>query len=384
MLKCYLMKILQIIYESTDSPFGFGGAGIRAYEIYRRLMNRHEVTLLCMKYPGARDGYHEGLRHVFVGIQSAHLTASVFAYTLKAMLYVIRHGGDFDVIVENFLPSTPFFARYLTSTPVILQVQGIMEKHAILKFNPLYSVPMYGVEQFYPGLYDRLIFVSEVTMAKVTSRMNKKHPNCIVIPNGTDLELLNTAEDNRSDKEAGDNDYILFFSRIDTYTKGLDLLMRAFEEISPRYPTLRLILAGHETDPVARLCKDLSPSVRQKVTYAGFVGGDEKRRLLSGARLFVLPSRHESSPISIIEAAACGKAIVVSDIGELAFVQRHRMGLSFRSGDHKALSAVVSRLLDDTSLRLSLGAAARDYAQTLLWDNIAITFEDYLASVITP
>lgn len=31
------MKILQIIYESFGSPFGFGGAGVRAYEIYRRL-----------------------------------------------------------------------------------------------------------------------------------------------------------------------------------------------------------------------------------------------------------------------------------------------------------------------------------------------------------
>ena len=31
------MKILQIIYESFGSPFGFGGAGVRAYEIYKRL-----------------------------------------------------------------------------------------------------------------------------------------------------------------------------------------------------------------------------------------------------------------------------------------------------------------------------------------------------------
>ncbi|KJU86876.1 glycosyltransferase [Candidatus Magnetobacterium bavaricum] len=344
-------------------------------------MTRHDITLLCMKYPGVRDGYQDGLRHVFVGIQSKSLTASVFMYTVEAGLYVRKHGGDFDVIVENFLPSTPFFARYLTRTPVILQVQGIMERHAILKFNPLYSVPMYGVEQFYPGLYDRFIFVSGVTMRKVTSRMNKKRPNCIVIPNGTDTRLLNAAACS-GNNTAEDNDYILFFSRIDTYTKGLDLLVKAFEEISPLYPTLKLVLAGHETDPVARLCKDVTPSVRRKVTYAGFVGGDDKARLLSGARIFVLPSRHESSPISIIEAAACGKAIVVSDIEELAFVERHHMGLSFRRGNHKALSAVLMRLLDDTPLCLSLGEAAREYAKTLLWDNIAHTYEDYLTSVI--
>ncbi|MBF0592738.1 MAG: glycosyltransferase family 4 protein [Nitrospirae bacterium] len=375
------MKILQIIYESIDSPFGFGGAGIRAYEIYRRLMNRHDITLLCMKYPDARDGCQQGLQHTFVGIQGKSLTASVLMYTVKAGLYVRRYGGDFDVIVENFLPSTPFFARYLTHTPVILQVQGIMQRHAILKFNPLYSIPMYSVEQFYPALYDRLIFVSDVTMRKVTSRMNKRRPNCIVIPNGINEELLNASSDtSRSDKD--DNDYILFFSRIDTYTKGLDLLIKAFSEISPRYPKLRLVMAGYQTDPVARLCRDVTPSVRDKVTYAGFVRGDDKTRLLLGASVFVLPSRHESAPISIIEAAACGKAIVVSDIEELAFVERHHMGVSFSSGNHKALSAALIRLLDDQPLRMALGESARRYARTLLWDNIAQSFEDYLLSVI--
>jgi hypothetical protein len=38
------MKILQLIYESFNSPFGFGGAGGRAYEIYKRLTERHDIT----------------------------------------------------------------------------------------------------------------------------------------------------------------------------------------------------------------------------------------------------------------------------------------------------------------------------------------------------
>jgi hypothetical protein len=61
------LKILQIIYESYGNLFGVGGAGVRAYEVYKRLQDRHEITLLCMKYPGAKDGEIEGLRHVFVG-----------------------------------------------------------------------------------------------------------------------------------------------------------------------------------------------------------------------------------------------------------------------------------------------------------------------------
>ena len=68
------MKILQIIYESFGNPFGFGGAGVRAYEIYKRIKDRHDVTLLCMRYPGARDGEIQGLKHVFVGVETKNLT----------------------------------------------------------------------------------------------------------------------------------------------------------------------------------------------------------------------------------------------------------------------------------------------------------------------
>ena len=100
------MKILQLIYESTGSPFGFGGAGFRAYKIYQRLNDNNDVTLLCMKYPGAHDGEIEGLRHIFLGAESRNLTRSVFSFTLKAANFVRKHGNEFDIIVENF-----FFSR---------------------------------------------------------------------------------------------------------------------------------------------------------------------------------------------------------------------------------------------------------------------------------
>ena len=58
------MKILQLIYESFGSPFGFGGAGVRAYEIYKRLKARHDITFLCMKYPEAIDGEKRLKTHI--------------------------------------------------------------------------------------------------------------------------------------------------------------------------------------------------------------------------------------------------------------------------------------------------------------------------------
>ncbi|MGC2063320.1 MAG: glycosyltransferase family 4 protein [Thermodesulfovibrionales bacterium] len=364
------MKILQIIYESPGSPFGFGGAGVRASEIYRRLTCRHEVTLLCMKYPGASDGEIQGLRHIFVGAGSPDLAKSVLSYTMKAAAFVRRHGDDFDVIVENFLPSTPFCSGFFTRTPVVLQVQGIMEQQALSKFPLYYGLPMYLVERFYPSWYHRFIFVSPVTKDKVMRRVMGRVDYCAVIPNGVNAGLLEATP--------LDGDYILFFSRIDSHTKGLDLLISAFTALADRYPGIRLVLAGYEFDRFSSVVLKVPPHVRKLVSYAGFVAGDEKTALLSGARVVVLPSRHESQPVSLLEAAACAKPVVVSDIPELAFVGENQFGLSFPAGSDTGLREKLARVLDDEILRRQLGAAGRVYARQFLWDGLAQQFENAL------
>jgi glycosyltransferase involved in cell wall biosynthesis len=369
------MKILQIIYEAPGSPFGFGGAGFRAHEIYRRLRDRHDITLLCLKYEGARDGKINGLRHIFLGTESPSLSKSVLAYTIRSAAFVRRYGKTFDVIVENFLPSTPFFSRFLTETPVVLQVQGIMEGHSRKKFNPLYSLPMSFVEWFYPKLHSAFIFVSEVTKKKVLSDARAGGIFSPVIPNGINSELLRTLP--------GDENYILFFSRIDRYTKGLDLLIQAFTKIHGSSEQVKLILAGYEFDRFEDLVSGLPPAVKERIGYAGFVSGEEKVRLLSGARFAVLPSRHESSPISVLEAAACGKAVIVSDIAELRFVEENGFGMCFRSGSVDDLAEKMQGLLHEESSRERMGLKGREYAGEFLWDAIALRFEEALREVVT-
>lgn len=364
------MKVLQLIYESPGSPFGYGGAGVRAYEIYKRLKDRHEVTLLCMKYPGAKDGEIEGVRHLFAGTESTNLAKSVLSYTLKAANYVRKNGRGFDIIVENFLPSTPFFSTLLTRTPVILQVQGIMETHSFRKFPLFYSIPMHITERFYPRLYERFIFVSPVTKEKVTAGLGRKGIQCHLIPNGINEDLLRVTPE-----EGG---YLLFFSRIDIYTKGLDILIRAFASIASAYPGIRLVLAGYEFDRFETLVAECPPPLRERIEYAGFVTGEEKRKLLSGATFVVLPSRHESSPISILEAAACGKPVLVSDIPEMALVEENGFGLSFSSGSAEGLSEKMKTLLADERMRAVMGRRGREYSSRFLWDRIAIQFEDVL------
>ena len=63
----------------------------------------------------------------------------------------------------------------------------------------------------------------------------------------------------------------------------------------------------------------------------------------------------------MLEAAACGRALVVSDLpgGLSSFVRDGVEGLIVPAGDASALAAALERLARDSSLRLRLGAAAR-------------------------
>ncbi len=364
------MKILQLIYESFDSPFGFGGAGIRAYEIYKRLKARHDISFLCMKYPGAIDGEILGLKHIFVGAGSKRLTKNVFSYTVRASEYVKKFGDNFDVIIENFLPATPFFSKFLTKTPVILQVQGLWGFHYVRKFNVFYGLPMCIMEKIYLKLYNTSILVTDVNMNKVISRSEK----CAIIPNGIDKEFLQVNNE--------EDDYILFLSRIDIYQKGLDILMDAFRLIAEKFKDLRLVLAGFAFNSVDDLMKRIPVGLRDRINYVGFVSGGEKLRLLSKAKVFVLPSRLEAHPVSVLEALACGKAVLVSDIPELRYISENGIGLTFKNNSSRDLTDKLSVLLKDKGLRHATGEKGRKFASDYLWDDMALAFEEFLKEVV--
>ncbi len=364
------MKILQLIYESFGSPFGFGGAGVRAYELYERLARKHEITLLCMKYPGARDGIIKGLQHRFVGIEHPGLIKSVAAYTFRAAQYLSSEAHRYSIVVENFLPATPFFSMLFTHRPVVLQMQGLMGVHAHQKFPAYLSLPMHLVENLYPRLFSNFIFVTGLHSLKGPFN-SCRHA---VIPNGIDARLLDVA--------VREDDYILFFSRIDSYTKGLDLLLRAFGSVADRFPRTRLVLAGHEATRVDDLLALIPCRLRKRVLYAGFVTGRQRTRLLADAKLFVLPSRHEAHPVSLMEAHACCKPVIVSDIPELQYVTREGLGLAFARGSADDLARKICSAMEDPGLRKVFGERGRKYASNFTWDDLARQLDSFLSSIV--
>jgi glycosyltransferase involved in cell wall biosynthesis len=139
--------------------------------------------------------------------------------------------------------------------------------------------------------------------------------------------------------------------------KGYDVLLRALAEIAEA--ELVLVGDGEERVSLEALAHELG--VAGRVRFAGWDA--DARARLAGFDIFVLPSRFEAFPLSIVEAMLAGRPVVATDVGSVREAVRHgETGLLVLPDDPAALAAALVRLLGDGVDRARLAAAGRQLA----------------------
>jgi len=98
------------------------------------------------------------------------------------------------------------------------------------------------------------------------------------------------------------------------------------------------------------------------ITWLGHV--DDIATVWARAHVAVLPSRREGLPKSLLEAAACGRPMVATDVpGCREVAIRDVTGLLVPADDPDALAAAIETLARDADLRARYGRAARALAE---------------------
>jgi glycosyltransferase involved in cell wall biosynthesis len=140
--------------------------------------------------------------------------------------------------------------------------------------------------------------------------------------------------------------------------KGVDVFLRAAPSILERCPHARLAVVGNgdlrgELEAVA-----LELGIGPRLRFVDFE--PPAARALSSLDVFVLPSRWEAFPISVLEAMACGVPQVATDVGGTGeAVDDGSTGLLCPPEDPAALADRVVRLLRDPEGRSAMAAASR-------------------------
>ena len=144
--------------------------------------------------------------------------------------------------------------------------------------------------------------------------------------------------------------------------KGVHDLLRAWARVVARHPKARLVLAGTGSDrAVAELAATLG--IAGSVAMPGWVGPDERARLLRASWAFALPSHLEAMPMAVLEAMAAGLPVVATNVGGIPTAVSHGVsGFLVEPRDPGALAQSLDALLANAGMRRSMGEAGRNRA----------------------
>lgn len=156
--------------------------------------------------------------------------------------------------------------------------------------------------------------------------------------------------------------------------KDHDTLLRAMAALIARHPDAHLDIVGADTGDgaAARIAHALG--LDDHVTFHGFLPSDRIEPMWARAHLHVVSSRHEAAGVVTLEAAMAGVPTVGTRVGYIADGAPDR-AVAVPVGDPQALAEAMAALLANPARRLSLAAAARQWALEHDADHTATMFD---------
>ena len=144
--------------------------------------------------------------------------------------------------------------------------------------------------------------------------------------------------------------------------KNQSLLLAAMQRVVAVNPDVSLDILGMDTLQGELHSLVDCYSLTRNVSLHGYIPNDVARSFFQQAHVYLVSSLHETGPIAMLEAAACGVPTVGTPVGYVADWAGER-AIAVPHNDSDAMAATILELLVDTPRRRALGDAARDWVR---------------------
>lgn len=373
---------MRIAHITATFPPYLGGTGSVCYHNAREMVQRgHQVTVWTAAYPDTPERSH------IDGIDVRRLKP-LFRVGNAPLLPDLLRLRDVDVIHLHY----PFIfgAEMIGLASLLRRIPYVLTYH-----NDLIGL---GARRWMFNAYSAVFARWLTTRAAKILAVSRDHAlhcdlsplfvrrgeDLVEMPNGVDLDRFYPTDGGPTRQHFGipnDTNVVLFVGGLDQahHFKRIDLLLRAIQQVNDAY----LLIVGEG---------DLRPGLEQLARELGvlnrvcFVGGVREglAQYYAAADMVVLASLPpESFGLVLVEAMACGKPVIASNIpGVRSVVDEGVDGLLVRAGDVDDLAQKLCLLLDDPSRRQAMGAAGRlKVEQRYSWKAIAPRLEQIYREV---
>lgn len=196
---------------------------------------------------------------------------------------------------------------------------------------------------------DRVIVTTPAMREDVIRRIPEAASRIAVVPNYVDTDLFRPMDIPR------ERNTLVFVGRI-APEKNLEALLTAIQSLD-----VRLILIGE--GKLRSALHDKFGSLDGRVTWEGNVPNSRLPEYINRAGLFVLPSRYEGHPKSLLEAMACGVPVIGADSPGIREIIRHGKTGYLCGADAAGIQAAVSEVISRPDLAADMGANARRFIE---------------------
>lgn len=357
----------------SGNPYGpdYGGVLTHVKYLHQKLAKLPEIKLYHLTF-GSKNITYEKNNVTYIEIKRMRWSKILFPFEL---LY------DSHRLINHLKDINPDLTHIQSSIPLFSLVGLLIEK----KYNELMTIHGYIREEYktHQGFKKiiNMIFglpLEKLALSKVPyiialtpqmKRLLQKQTESKIfqIPNGIDMNYIYTIKSRRLSQHPS-----IFFLGMLTKGKGLTDLINAFAQVHKCMSNLMLLIGG--SGPYEDELKKLVTKYHldQHVKFLGFLDEEKKFSYMKSIDLFVLPSHWESFPIVILEAMACGKPIIATDVGGISYaVTNGANGYLYQSGNVDELTSKIITLLNDDKTRKQMGQFNLKKSLEFDWDYIA-------------
>lgn len=213
---------------------------------------------------------------------------------------------------------------------------------------------------FYYNRCDAVISPSQALVKELKEYNLKK--TVYVISNPVDLALFSTDKPKEFLKKKFNltKPTIMHWGRL-SYVKGIDILMKAFAQVTGEGIAAHLIITGDGPDKekLEMLAKKLN--IEKDVEFTGVLLGRELAERVAASDFFASASATETQGLVFLEAMALGLPVIGVNAGGVPeYVDNEKNGFIVEPGNIKAIAEAIKKLIDNPELRESMGKNARE------------------------
>ena len=333
-------------------PPHYGGVGVHIHTLSKELIKQgHEVYVITYPHSDLKD--IDGIHVIGTsGINIPGIRGLMFKINAKKALNQLVKDVGIDIIHGHYL------------FPAGAAACEVGSKHKIKTYVTAHGsdmFEMYKKQSFMKPFIKKVLKKADVVFAVsnalkdeiLATGVSGIESKTRLYWNSVDINKF--SKDNKNLLENHGKPIVLFVGNL-IKRKNVNLILEAKKQSSVDY---ELVIVGD-----GPLKKDLENKVKsENISDVRFLGSrNDVENIIPGCDVLVLPSFSESFGLVLIEALACEKPVIGSNVGGISEIITDDVGLLINPNDSSSLRSAIDKMVGDDEFRQVLASNARKRA----------------------